>query len=103
MGTCYATGLDGAEPVRIATLSNQQADGNYTLLDASGREKTSDPPLYKRLNTINRQAVPSSPDTPEGGLNQMYGNIGDTSRPRLPTPESSNSSESNVDQCFQWQ
>ena len=78
------------------TIPNQGQNGNYVELDSTRRDRSA-PSVYKRLKNKKQQLVQSSPvtHTPEVEDEPHYCNV---NRPRLPTPESNNSVESNMDQ-----
>jgi hypothetical protein len=78
------------------TLPNQGRNGNYVDLDSTRRDRTA-PSVYKRLNNKEQQFVQSSQVThiPQVEDEPHYCNV---NRPRLPTPESNYSVESNMDQ-----
>ena len=80
------------------TLPNQEKNGTYVELDSTRRDRSAPAPsVYKRLNNKEQQLVQSSQvtHTPEVEDEPHYCNV---NRPRLPTPESNNSVESNMDQ-----
>ena len=82
---------------QTTTLPNQQKNKNYVELDSSMREDRTAPSVYKRLANKKQQLVQSSQVTHTSEVEDEphYCNV---NRPRLPTPESNNSVESNMDQ-----
>ena len=94
----------------LASLPNHtstprtQTNKNYIDLNSSTKEKPSSPSLYKRLNNVSRIKVQSNSPvllTSDDVMDHLYVNIGNVNRPKLLTPESSNSSETsiNMDVC----
>ena len=87
--------------LQTSTLPNKTQNKNYIELDASKKEDRSAPSVYKRLSNKKQQLVQSSQltQTSEFEDEPHYCNV---NRPRLPTPESNNSVESNMDQLSAW-